>query len=1298
MEIMGHFAVIAVVIVILIVYRKSDANSRTLMQVRKYADLAREDLDAVVAEKVQELKDLGIDMEVREETAKEILRRSQNLDAGVQEKISATDAIGQRIAEYDKVLNELIQMTRRAEENLGRVKEESEFVDTVAKRIRAAQMRLEEQEGRIPELVQRFQDENSEALQTLQQNIMSDTAEKIGALAGSADAVAARADDIMRLMKTAEAENRRAADRIRMDIKNMGNELVEKLAIELAGVEKEYMLKLDAAAKRGEDLETLALSKLKEHIEGKLKGLSSELSTRIEAGRADVEKKMNGFSSYIDSIRGEAESRLQKAQTEAAAAMKECEAGLKDRLDGLEGSLYQAEKSLEEKTAALEAKAAEAIGECEAGLKDKLGGLEGSLYQAEKSLEEKTAALEAKAAEAIGECDARLQDRLGSLEGSLNRAEKSLEEKTAALEAKAAEAIGECDARLQDRLGSLENSLNQAEKSVEEKTAALEAKAADAAEEYASKIEEVRAEAVRLGENVLAQCRSIAENNEERLKDQISALYGNISRAEEIGHELSEKTKNLDAALRRFVSEYELRITETGEVMETRIVGNLEARLADYEKDLNYRFSGIEGVFADIQNLEKSLRDTMSRVALKVREDFSAFGKDMQEKQLACKAELDASIQEIRSAMDAVDAELTDLKSRAYDNVSEKLKIFEDEFFQDLRSREQAIQEKWIEWQAGVDAALDVLAKENEEKRTRLETRYTESLKNRFSDFQGKMQIQMDGWKEDFGNFQRGLQERMDFSSESLKTFRVDVGEQIEQAKEGARAFLHEEITRQNTILDKELDKFTRNYEIKLKNLTDALDEKQASASALLDSIRSDVTVWQAELLQKIRESEADINNQVAGLKVSVSDSVSSLQEEFARQRNDLVQNTREERAALKDELRKLESQVVSLRDEIARKTEEALSGFENRFAQFNDTLVRETSGFESSADEKIRAFRASLQDTREQFDALHQKLFGRIDDSSKLLSLNLAEIDRKQKNFIEQTKIFERADSLKVSLRESIDEMKNDIAQNSIHRKEIQEVEAQFLRIRKLGEEVSEKMARFTADKRRIDTLEEDYNRLIAMSETVKQKIQNVSEFDDEIGALQASFRTLQTLQGEVDARFERLEKKRKIMDSTAEGVEKNHAALEAMEKQLESFRRDMDLIPGNLEALVKKVESVAAGSGKVDAALKQLASVDNLLKDLEKRMEKMQNIREWLARTETRIGEITRTAQEHIKLLGTVVKNETKASSSTKKKGAPSLGAQEIVRKLAREGWSADQIATHTKLSRGEIELILELEPKKE
>ena len=89
------------------------------------------------------------------------------------------------------------------------------------------------------------------------------------------------------------------------------------------------------------------------------------------------------------------------------------------------------------------------------------------------------------------------------------------------------------------------------------------------------------------------------------------------------------------------------------------------------------------------------------------------------------------------------------------------------------------------------------------------------------------------------------------------------------------------------------------------------------------------------------------------------------------------------------------------------------------------------------------------------------------------------------------------------------------------------------------------------------------------------------------------------------------------------------------------------------------------------------------------------MQKAREWLAKTETRMEEVSKQAQEQVKLLGSILKEGNKAGSGSK--GAPSMGARDVVTRLAHQGWSIQEIASTTKLSRGEVELILELLPKK-
>jgi len=114
------------------------------------------------------------------------------------------------------------------------------------------------------------------------------------------------------------------------------------------------------------------------------------------------------------------------------------------------------------------------------------------------------------------------------------------------------------------------------------------------------------------------------------------------------------------------------------------------------------------------------------------------------------------------------------------------------------------------------------------------------------------------------------------------------------------------------------------------------------------------------------------------------------------------------------------------------------------------------------------------------------------------------------------------------------------------------------------------------------------------------------------------------------------------------------------------------------------KDAETAMEISGKLTA----------VIEELEQRLEKAQSSREWLARTETRFEEIGRQAQEQVRLLESIVKSQTKKEKSDR--GAPPMDKRETVVKLSHQGWSVQEISRVTQLSRGEVELILELAPK--
>jgi predicted RNase H-like nuclease (RuvC/YqgF family) len=168
-------------------------------------------------------------------------------------------------------------------------------------------------------------------------------------------------------------------------------------------------------------------------------------------------------------------------------------------------------------------------------------------------------------------------------------------------------------------------------------------------------------------------------------------------------------------------------------------------------------------------------------------------------------------------------------------------------------------------------------------------------------------------------------------------------------------------------------------------------------------------------------------------------------------------------------------------------------------------------------------------------------------------------------------------------------------------------------------------------------------------------------------------------------------MEKKSNILDSTADAVDKNFQAITELERNVRSIDADIRDVPDRIIDLNRSLDEVMAFRPKLDAAIVRLDEVDGAMADAEKRATELNKAREWLARAETRFDELNKKSQEHLKMLNDILKDEP--SSGRKDKGAPSISVQETVRKLSHQGWKVEEIARAVKLSRGEVELILEL-----
>lgn len=199
-----------------------------------------------------------------------------------------------------------------------------------------------------------------------------------------------------------------------------------------------------------------------------------------------------------------------------------------------------------------------------------------------------------------------------------------------------------------------------------------------------------------------------------------------------------------------------------------------------------------------------------------------------------------------------------------------------------------------------------------------------------------------------------------------------------------------------------------------------------------------------------------------------------------------------------------------------------------------------------------------------------------------------------------------------------------------------------------------------------------------------VNEKIGEVMAGRSALPALQQELTQAEQMSGEVKRKVTELRNQSRHVDALQDN-------LGTMEQSVARLQPGVAEISDTVAELQRQVEVVASGSARAQQAIEALGTIDAALEEIEGRAERLQVARDWLARTETRLAEISDGVQDQLRLLETVLKAER--GDSPDEEGSAGMGTRAMVVKLAGQGWSVPEISRATRLSLGEVELTLEV-----
>ncbi len=1161
----GNLLTLGIVLVALVLYRQIDRNNRSLDKVRKYGEKLRDDLTAFVADKEASVRDYGVELDVQRKSAKELLNRIASVEEGLSSRADGIAKIDERIGAYDKSLEELLRMTSRAQENLDRIREESGFTDGVQKRLKEAKEQVDHLEKSLGDIEIRFERENAEALER--------TAEAT---------ISAVRSTVTDLQETAETIERRVEDH-RDAVVKIERERKTHLAEDAASIEASLEKALESARTEANQQESAAFQKLKEQSLERARRFHDMVEEKFgqlqESSKARLVEVQGLVRTFKSDWQKDAQELVEKQKAQRDELRKEAAdlaAIVKTTKDDWKKDALELRSSFDALRLALKSEGAELITQAADAVKEEV-----ALFRAENSTSlhaardesERTAAEIASLLAESREETARVEQaslaRLDGLKAAVDKIEMDFRRRAAALE-EATTRIGE-----------------QAMSS--------------AAEDASRRQGEIRA-AVETSIGVLS----------DRLTEESSRVEEGVKTVQSRGAELSVR-------LEKFVDEFGTKLSAAAEEASLKALAETDERLAAYRAASASRFERLESLADDIGRLDAELRRSMASVEDRVREDFILFERDSENGRAALAAEISKAAVVLRTDMEGVEKELSTLKSRAYENVSEKLKLFEDDFFADLSKRSEEIDRRLVDWKASIDESLTSLGEEATGERARLETSYAEELKQKLAEQTEKSLTDLERLKEQTGAFEEGVREQLAAADQSLQYFKDQLGRDLEEARSGASVSTKAEIARHSLQMSELIKKDQRELDLALKELSASVEGRKAELAERLEASRLDMETWQASVARQLREADTAV-----------------------------------------DEARK-------------RAREMAVE-----------------------SDERLASTRTAIQEARDEADAFRTELVKRTEERVGTVDAAVKDVDRRVKEFVVHTKLFDRAEELRSELERRMEDLGSDLERLDQRRSETAELESQFVKIKRLEDEVNSKMTRFLSEKRRIELMESDFKRLLQTAQSVDDKLAQVTASDDTLQALQAQLRRLEDAVGEAETKYERLEKKNQILDATADGIDRNFQALREADANAKRFDEELRRLGEGILSAKAGIDRLLGGKDRADEVAEKLGTLDSVLSDIEKRMDVMQKAREWLARTETRLEEVTKQAQEQVKIMGTLLKAEGAKGTTKDRGGAPPIGVRETVVKLAHQGWSIDEISRAVKLSKGEVELILEISPK--
>ncbi|MDR2480811.1 MAG: hypothetical protein LBD07_00765 [Spirochaetaceae bacterium] len=827
----------------------------------------------------------------------------------------------------------------------------------------------------------------------------------------------------------------------------------------------------------------------------------------------------------------------------------------------------------------------------------------------------------------------------------------------------------------------------------------------------------------------------------DRVEDNLRRISAESDFVENIARNVAaakEKYESVLSSINSAQTKVEISVADSLKTIETyidagrtRIEETLENQNKEFEKNFKVQQERIEAAEKDREeNLKRDvnlvnalLKDAVDNAGARAGkledEIYQGFIKQTEERTARIKAEIDDVVSDVKnqahSRIDALDKDI-DAELRELRVDSKELRASASE----ITALEKQIKDSADEINSTMAAQKERVNKAIAAQKSEL-AKIAGDAKNTAAALDAELRLQLESAQENikkqiavYENEAGAISEKVtaEFNSsiDIIKTKLHDIETEIEKIKREAYGRISDNINLFEDDFAESLVKRAESIESRFVEWRDAFN---AQLNTITEQQEADYRKIEVNFSENLRKKTAELDVKLVSGMEHINGIAACIEDEARKQMEDAGTSIAALREQIKEDLTELRESTITQADtEIKRHTLEITDKLKNNFreieneqkiifgniegknVEINELLVKSRKEIE----ETFAEFNADIKEITEQIATINdgitrykQEMITGVDQNAKNLEASIMNAEEKIAGFIEQSKLIDKTMEMKNTLTREIEDITGDLQRLELQRSGIANLESQFTKVKRMEDEVNVKMARFLNEQRRIELMEEGFNKLLRTASSVDEKLASLTENDDSLQDMQLKFRKLLDVMNETEEKYQRIEKKNQILDATNEGIDRNFKSLQESEKTAKQFAATANHLSSELAEIKTAVDNLMQQNSKALEASEKLTTLDSKLGEIEERIADMQKARQWLADLEGRINSVYSEAKDQVKLAGDLLKKEGVKLSGDG--GAPTLSQREQVVSLKRQGWTADEIARTLKISKGSVELILEM-----